>query len=361
LLYFKYNNYAKTSCNTVFCVALHHDNLIVEHATNLVNSNLKEKGLAIMRLCLLTDSLGNMSFEEMLDTSASLGYESLEFACGNWSKAPHVDLDGLLESGLKRDRFVSAIKSKGLEIEALNCSGNQLAPNEEGRAHQVVVEKTFRLAELLGVKKIVMMSGLPGGGPEDKTPNWITTSWPPLTTEVLNWQWTEIAFPYWEKTVLQAKEHGIEQIALENHGCQLVYNTETLFKLRNHVGKMVGMNLDPSHLFWMGGDPILAARQLGDAIYHIHAKDVRIEKGIVGADGVLDTKTTDCLSKRSWNFVALGYGHDTTWWREFFSVVSMIGYDGPISLENEDLTMDQLIAVKKSTKVLKEALPREFA
>ncbi len=318
------------------------------------------EGVIVVRLCLVTDSLGNMSFIEMLAASASLGYESLEFACGNWSKAPHIDLDELLESELKRDKFVSAVKGEGLEIEALNCSGNQLAPNEEGRAHQVVVEKTFRLAEMLGVKTIVMMSGLPGGGPKDTIPNWITTSWPPLTTEVLNWQWNEIAFPYWEKTVKQAKEHGIEKIALENHGCQLVYNPQTLIKLRNQVGEMVGMNLDPSHLFWMGGDPILAARHLGAAIYHIHAKDVRIERGFVGTDGVLDTRTIDRFFERSWNYVALGYGHDVHWWSEFFTVVRMMGYDGPISLENEDLSMDQLTSVKKSTKVLQEAMPRDF-
>lgn len=313
-----------------------------------------------MRLCLVTDSLGNMSLEEMLQTAASLGYESLEFGCGNWSGAPHVDLDDLLESVRKRDAFVNAIKNAGLEIAALNCSGNQLAPNEEGRLHQAVVEKTFRLAELLGVKKIVMMSGLPGGGPEDKIPNWITTSWPPLNTQVLNWQWDEIAIPYWEKTVKQAKEHGIERIALENHGCQLVYNAETLYKLRNRVGEMVGMNLDPSHLFWMGGDPILAARHLGEAIYHVHAKDVRFERGIIGRDGALDTKTVECFAERSWNFAALGYGHDANWWSEFFTVLRMIGYSGPVSLENEDQTMDQLTAVKKSTKILKETLPKIF-
>lgn len=313
-----------------------------------------------MKLCFVTDGFGHMSLEEMLETSASLGFESLEFACGNWSKAPHIDLDGLLESSQKREAFLNAIKSRGLEIEALNCSGNQLAPNEEGKAHQEVVEKTFRLAELLGIKTIIMMSGLPGGGPEDKMPNWITTSWPPITTKILNWQWNEVALPYWERTVKLAKEHGIEKIALENHGCQLVYNPETLFRLRNHVGEMIGMNFDPSHLFWMGGDPILAARSLGDAIYHIHAKDVRIERGLADADGMLDTKTIDRFSQRSWNYVALGHGHDVTWWKEFFSVVSMIGYGGPVSLEMEDLTMDPLTGVKKSVKVLKEALPRDL-
>lgn len=313
-----------------------------------------------MKLCFVTDGLGYMSLEEMVDTCAYLGFESLEFACGNWSKAPHVDLDGLLNSAIKREKFIHTVKSRGLDIEALNCSGNQLAPNEEGKAHQIVVEKTFKLAELLGVKTVVMMSGLPGGAPEDTSPNWITTSWPPITTKILNWQWNEVALPYWEKTLKIAKEHGIEKIALENHGCQLVYNPETLFKLRNNVGEMVGMNFDPSHLFWMGGDPILAARSLGKALYHIHAKDVRIERGLVETAGVLDTKTIDHFAERSWNYVALGHGHDTKWWKEFFSVVSMIGYNGPVSLEMEDVTMDPLTGIKKSVKVLKEALPREL-
>ncbi|MBS4208890.1 sugar phosphate isomerase/epimerase [Bacillus sp. FJAT-50079] len=314
-----------------------------------------------MRLCLVTDSLGTLSFEEMLDTSARLGYETLEFGCGNWSNAPHLQLEELLGSRLKRQAFLNAIQSRGLEIEALNCSGNQLAPNEEGVQHQSTVEKTFMLAERLGVKKIVMMSGLPGGGPDDQTPNWITTSWPPETIEILNWQWNEVAFPYWQKTVQLAKEHGIEKIALENHGSQLVYNPTTMFKLREQVGEMIGMNLDPSHLFWMGGDPIVAARHLGDAIYHVHAKDVRIERGIHEIDGVLDTKTTDRFADRAWNFVALGYGHDAKWWKEFFSVVRMTGYDGAVSLENEDASMDQMTAIAKSTSLLRETIPKDFS
>lgn len=313
-----------------------------------------------MRMSLVTDCLGYMSLEKVTDIATELGYESLEFTCGNWSDSPHINLDRLINSYQERIDFLKVLEERSLSIEALNCSGNQLAPNKEGKEHQKVVEKTFQLAELLEVKKVNMMSGLPGGGPNDMTANWITTSWPPVNVEILKWQWEEVAIPYWDKAVVKAKEHGIQKIAIENHGSQLVYNAETFLQLKNHVGDMVGINFDPSHLFWMGGDPITTLRKLGSTIYHVHAKDTRIEKYLADIYGVLDTKSIDQFSNRSWNYVALGHGHDIGWWKEFFSVLSMVGYDGAVSLENEDLTMDSITALKKSTQVLKEALPLNF-
>ncbi len=310
-----------------------------------------------MKLSLVTDSLGFLPFGEMLDKVASLGFEGLELGCGNWSQAPHLDLDGLLASAGKRRDFLDAIGARGLAIEALNCSGNQLAPHDEGRRHDAVVERTFELAGLLGVRKVVMMSGLPGGAPGESLPNWITTSWPPRNAQVLAWQWEEIALPWWRKAVASAAAKGVERIAVENHGCQLVYNPGTLMRLRDAVGPMVGMNLDPSHLFWMGGDPIAAARFLGPAIHHVHAKDSRLERGLVDIDGVLDTGTVDRYASRTWNYVALGYGHDARWWKEFITVVHMSGYDGAVSLEMEDLTMDALSGIGKSLVLLREAWP----
>ena len=90
----------------------------------------------MMRLCLNTDSLGDLFFEDMVRTSAKIGIESLEIACGNWSAAPHIDLDKMLESSEARKSFLRILEENGLVLETLNCSGNQLAPNEEeiGRA-----------------------------------------------------------------------------------------------------------------------------------------------------------------------------------------------------------------------------------
>ena len=155
-----------------------------------------------------------------------------------------------------------------------------------------------------------------------------------------------------------AQDCGIEKIALENHGMQLVYNPETCLRLRDAVGPMVGMNLDPSHLFWMGGDPIEAARVLGEhgAIYHIHGKDSRPERRYWQPNGMLDTKPIDAFARRAWNYVAVGAGHDAKWWKEFFSVVRMSGYDDEISLEMEDLTLSMLDGHLASLHVLREAL-----
>ena len=314
-----------------------------------------------MKLCLNTDGLAHLPFEEMVKTSAKIGIESLEIACGNWSNAPHINLDEMLISAAARQKYMDTIHSNGLEIEALNCSGNALEPNETGKQHQEVVEKTFELAELLGVHKIVMMSGLPGGNATDTTANWITTCWPMSCQTMLKYQWEEVLIPYWKKMVKYAENHGIKSIALENHGAQCVYNAETLLKLRDAVGPMVGMNLDPSHHMWMGGDGIEMAKALGaDAIYHVHAKDLRKERGRFAANGGLETKFFDDYNHRYWNYVALGFGESAEWWKEFFAVLSMMGYDGPVSLVIEDKTMPALTAIKKSIAFLHDVMPRDF-
>ena len=306
-----------------------------------------------MRLAIKTCTL-DMPFTDMLDFCVQQGVGAVEIGTGNWSGAPHIDLDEMVSSAAARTRWQDELRRRGIELCALNCSGNPLAYEQE----MLVTEKTFRLAEQLGAKKIVMMSGLPAGCAGDRTPVWITTSWPPETQDILDYQWNEVCIPAWERLVKLAESCGIQQIALENHGMQLVYNPETLLRLRDAVGPMVGMNLDPSHLFWMGGDPIEAARVLGEhgAIYHLHGKDSRPERRLSGPNGLLDTKPIDAFRSRAWNYVAVGAGHGLQWWQEFFSVVRMCGYDGDVSLEMEDLTLPMLEGHLTSLRTLKDAL-----
>jgi sugar phosphate isomerase/epimerase len=310
-----------------------------------------------MRIGLVTDSLGHLPFDELLGRASQLGIQALEFGCGGWSSAPHVNLDLFLENATERNNFVAKIRDHGLEISALNCSGNQLAPGERGKSYDRVVRNTMNLAQLIGVRRIVMMSGLPGG-PGDQNANWITTAWPPECHEILRYQWEEVAIPYWRELVNFAYEHGIEKICVEQHAHQLVYNTETLLKLREAAGEMVGVNFDPSHALWMGGDPLRAIRQLRGTIYHVHAKDTRIDPHNREINTLLETKPNDRVAERSWNYVTLGYGHPELWWRDFVIQLKQNGYDDVLSIEHEDYSLSPLSGVQKSVQLLTNVMER---
>ncbi len=304
-----------------------------------------------MKIGLLTDSLGGMPLADVLREAAELGVHCVEFACGNWSSAPHVELDRLLEDRSHRDDFTARVKDHGLVISALNCSGNQLHPGAVGEAHRQVVDKTIRLAALLNVDRIVMMSGLPGG-PGDANPNWIVTDWPPECATVLDYQWNDVIIPYWRDLVGFAENLGIRKLCLELHGHQAVYHPSSFWRLREAVGRTVGVNYDPSHPMWMGADPIAAVRALGDCIYHVHAKDTRVEAVPSAIDGVLDTRAPTNVAERSWNYVTLGYGHGETWWKEFCATLKMVGYDDVLSIEHEDMALPPLEGVRKSVHLL---------
>ncbi len=313
-----------------------------------------------MKLAICTDVLANLSFPDMLDKVKSYGITGVEMTAGGWSPCPHVKTEELLASPEKLTAFRQELQTRGMNIVALNCSGNPLAPGELGEKHTLSSYKTVELAGKLGVKKIVMMSGLPGGGPGDSVPNWITStvSWPDYMPGVIHYQWHEVAIPWWKAFTQHARQHGVEQIALEAFPSQLVYNAGTLLRLRNSVDEMIGMNLDPSHLIVMGADPIAAARKLEGAVYHVHGKDARIERGLAEIDGLLEYQPVTNTKTRTWNYVAVGCGQDLQWWKEFFSVLRMTGYDGDVSLEMEDLTMSVEAGLQTSIDALKASISR---
>jgi sugar phosphate isomerase/epimerase len=308
-----------------------------------------------MRIGLVTDGLPDLSFDALLRTAADLGIATLEFGCGNWSSAPHLDLNGLLASQRARDEFAGKITAYGLAISALNCSGNPLHPGNPGAAHRAITSKTVALAGMLGVSRVVMMSGCPGG-PGDANANWVTTAWPPEAARVLEWQWSEQVIPYWRNLVSEAAAAGVERLCLELHGQQNVYNVATLFRLRQAVGPVVGANLDPSHLFWMGADPLAAVPALGPAIYHVHAKDTRINPMAAPANGLIDVTPNDRIADRAWSYVTLGDGHDPTWWRAFCAALRSSGYDDVLSIEHEDLALSPLDGVARSVALLRGAI-----
>ena len=137
-----------------------------------------------------------------------------------------------------------------------------------------------------------------------------------------------------------------------------MHDVESFFRLREACGgdPTIGFNLDPSHLFWMGADPIAVARALGGSVYHVPIKDVRIEKP-AAINTLLDGKGVLEFANRSWNFAIPGYGHDERWWREFLVTLKMMGYNGTLSIEHEDYTMDTYAALGKTVQLLRANRP----
>jgi sugar phosphate isomerase/epimerase len=309
-----------------------------------------------MHIGMITDSLGGLSFDDLLDTTAELRIEQLEFAAGNWSRAPHLALDPMLDSAAARHEFTAKLRDHGISISALNCSGNPLHPGEIGRQHREVTRKTIALAGLMGVERVVMMSGCPGG-PGDANANWVTTSWPPETQAILRYQWDEVLIPYWFDLAAYARGQGVRKLCLELHGHQNVYSVGTLFRLREAVGETVGVNFDPSHLMWMGADPLAAIAALGPAIYHVHAKDTRLEPQALARDGRIEIRPAEDVAQRAWNYVTLGHGHDEAWWHGFCQALAAIGYDDVLSIEHEDQALPPVEGVRQSVALLRRVMP----
>jgi len=310
-----------------------------------------------MHIGLLTDSLSSLTRADALDVAAELGVETVEIGLGGihggWSPAPHADLEELLHSASARARLARDIESRGLRLEAFNAAGNPLHPRHGDRDDHVL-RGAIRLAEEFGIDTVVTMSGLPAAS-GDSFPAWITTVWPPENLELLEHQWGR-AVQYWDGLAAEAGRRGVK-IAVEMHANQLVYSVPGLLRLREAVGDTVGANLDPSHLFWMGADPIEAAAALSGAIHHVHAKDTRIESR-AAVSSRLETIPNDRVAERAWNYVAVGAGHPdgAAFWARFVGAVADAGYGGPLSIENEDYSLGQRESVTLAVTTLREAL-----
>jgi sugar phosphate isomerase/epimerase len=189
----------------------------------------------------------------------------------------------------------------------------------------------------------------------------VVASWPPETRKILDYQWNEVLIPFWREIVALAKSCGVKRIALELHGNQCVYNAPTLLRLREAVGPIVGANLDPSHLFWMGADPLVVAEHLGGAIYHVHAKDTLLNERVQATTSLLESGGLTDIAARSWSYITLGFGHDENWWRQFCYRLKMGGYDGWLSIEHEDIILNSLEGLEKSVALLRAVAPAREA
>ncbi len=314
-----------------------------------------------MKLGVFTVLFSDMQFEQMLDHVKKAGVKAVEIGTGNYPGNAHCNLDELLDSEEKRKDFLHQVKSRDLTISALSCHGNPLSPDQEfaRQSHDTFV-KTVDLANLLGVPVVNCFSGVPGDHEGAKYPNWPVTPWPNEYGDILKWQWEEKLIPYWHEWGQYAKDKNVK-IGLELHGGFLVHTPYTLLKLRQETCDAIGANLDPSHLWWQGIDPIAAIKILGkeNAIHHFHAKDTYIDQDNVNLYGLTDMQPYGEIQSRAWSFRSVGCGHSVQEWSDMISALRTYGYDYVVSIEHEDPLMSINEGFARAVKNLNDVMIEE--
>jgi sugar phosphate isomerase/epimerase len=316
--------------------------------------------------CLADKPLG-----EALQLIADLGLNSVEVNSGGILPPIHLPVEQLRESEDARKEYLGEFSSRGLTLTALNCNGNPLFPREDF-PHAKDLEASIELAALLGVRRVITMSGAPAGSPSGTNMAWNPLPWWSPLLDVRDHQWG-VAVPYWKEIQARAADADV-RVGIEMHPGNIVFNPSSMHRLAEEIDSThVGAEMDPSHLFWQGIDPVLAVKDLGSLVVVAAAKDTRINEA-AKVNGVLDDRFTRVAegepgylpmgggttlsgwpSNPSWDFVAVGRGHDVSWWTEFLRALLDVDPDMPVNIEHEDQELDQLEGLTFAANTLLEA------
>lgn len=278
-----------------------------------------------MKLGLLTAPFPETPLNEVADWAADNGFESLEICCWpsdagtqrRYGGICHIDVDGLTQD--QADRIVSELDQKGLSISGLGYYPNPLNPDPEHRAAvKSHILKVITAASMMGVPVVNTFIGADSS-----------------KTQEDNW---ESAKSVWPEIVAHASSLGV-RIAIEN--CPMIFSSDEWPSGHNvahtpHIwrqmfeefGPTVGMNLDPSHLIWQMIDIERVIAEFGDRIYHVHAKDLEIDKDGLYEHGIMS-------AGMGWQVPRLPGLGDVDW-PAFMSALYRVGYTGDITIEHED-------------------------
>jgi sugar phosphate isomerase/epimerase len=193
--------------------------------------------------------------------------------------------------------------------------------------------------------------------------------WDSVYLDARDYQWS-IAETYWKEIDAVARNADVK-VCLEMHPHNVVYNAATMERLASRINAThIGAEMDPSHLFWQGMEPIAVIEQLGGLIYNAAAKDIRINPA-AKINGVLDDRFARVASddpaaislggkytvsqwpeNSSWDFVAVGRGHDVDYWSRFLQALEQVDADMAVNIEHEDQELDQLEGLRAAADTL---------
>ncbi|MBI1299589.1 TIM barrel protein, partial [bacterium] len=291
-----------------------------------------------MKLGFVSAILPDLSLEEVVSFAAGTGFSTLELMCWPVGKAErryagvtHVDVVGFTAEDAAQVN--AAVSSVGLSISGLGYYPNPLVPDrEEAQVYIDHIQQVILAAELLGVGVVNSFIG------RDWTKS-VDDNWP---------RFMEV----WPPLIHFAEEHGVK-IAIEN--CPMAFSKDEWPGGKNlaHTPAIwrrmfeaipsdhFGLNYDPSHMVWQQMDYLKPLREFKDKLFHVHAKDVRVDRYRLDDVGIMATP----LEFHSPKLPGLG---DINW-GQFFSVLSDVGYRGPVCIEVEDRAYEASLEDRKAS------------
>ncbi|MBY6410316.1 sugar phosphate isomerase/epimerase [Rhodococcus sp. BP-252] len=326
-----------------------------------------------MKLGVYNAILHDKTLPDAIATVASLGLEGIEINSGGFLPPNHLPVDDLLAGKISPEEYLKNFEGTGVSIAGLNCNGNPLHPDPEvGPEDAEDLRKSIEVAGLLGVDRVVTMSGLPAAHEGGTWPAWHVNTWDSGYLDSQDYQWDQVAVPFWKEIDSLARENGVK-VAIEMHPQNLVFNPPTMKRLVEKGGLTnVGAEMDPSHLFWQGIDPVKAIEWLGPLVFHAAAKDTRINPNCE-IYGVLDDRFTRIPADQNptglggrhvvnkwpedsaWDFVAVGEGHDVEFWTRFLAALQKIDPNMAVNIEHEDTAYGPLEGLQIAVDTLNNA------
>ncbi len=291
-----------------------------------------------MKLGFVSAILPDLNLEQLLNFAATEGYDCVEVMCWPKGKATrryagitHIDVENFNRK--EAEAVISLTKKTGVSISGLGYYPNPLAPT--GKEAEIACEH---------IKKVIKASALLG---INQMNTFVGRDWKKSVEE--NWPQFKKT---WKPLIRFAERQGVK-IGIENcpmsftadewPGGKNLATTPALWKKMFHdiPSDHFGLNYDPSHLIWQHMDAYKPIRDWGHKIFHVHAKDVRLDKERLDEVGIMAHPNEYHTPKLP------GMG-DVNWGR-FFSYLGEQKYKGAVCVEVEDRVYEGSLAKRKAS------------
>ena len=304
-----------------------------------------------MKLGLVTAILPELSFEDVLHFAAREGFSTVEVMCWPAGRAErkyagvtHINVTSITQTGAQD--ILGQCGNHGVGISALGYYPNALDPNPDvARAAVAHLKKVIKAAPMLGL---------------DLVTSFIGRDW----TKTVDENWPRF-LKTWKPLVMFAEDHGV-RIGIEN--CPMLFTRDEWPGGKNLMttpaiwrrafndidSPHFGLNYDPSHFVLQGMCPLSPLAEFRDKLFHLHAKDVKIDQSALNEVGRFDFPLR-------WHQPRIpGYGEID--WAAFMGELTRVGYDGPLCIEVEDETFGKTLdGRRKAVKIARNILAPFFA